>query len=244
MGTWRRIICQRDCPDACGLLIRVEGGSVVEVKGNPEHPVMRGYACPKAKSFPDLYFGGLQRRVLYPHIKDGGEFRRVSWEEAVSIVAERLGYPPKRTGTRPPRGGWSSGVPSRKGGACRPCRSTPGRRRQRDSRLGSSRAPSPLVTSTQDEFDSADEVHVSPEDAEEFGLTDGALAVLESSAGGRAVAKVSVDESLPAAVAWVRRSGRLAEEFVNDLVSPEKQAIGGGNTFNSTYVRLRPLPAR
>ncbi len=65
--------------------------------------------------------------------------------------------------------------------------------------------------------------------------------MIESSAGGRAVGRVRVDASLSPGVAWVRRSGRLAGRFVNDLMSREKQAIGEGSTFNSTYVRLRPV---
>ena len=42
-----RTTCPRDCYDACGALVRVDGGRIVHVRGDPEHPVSRGKLCRK-----------------------------------------------------------------------------------------------------------------------------------------------------------------------------------------------------
>lgn len=82
-----RIACQRDCPDGCVLLL--EGtGPEARVRGDPSHPVTRGFTCMRALRFPRYYASG--RRVLYPHVREGDAFRRVSWEEALDLVASRL----------------------------------------------------------------------------------------------------------------------------------------------------------
>ena len=80
----QRIFCQRDCPDACSLLVTPEG----EVRGDPHHPVTRGFACIKAMNFLKYYKS--ERRVLYPHIREGGRYKRVSWDEAISLIALKL----------------------------------------------------------------------------------------------------------------------------------------------------------
>ena len=50
---WYRSVCPYDCPDACGLLIGVENGKVVNVKGNPAHLFTRGTLCAKMSQRTD-----------------------------------------------------------------------------------------------------------------------------------------------------------------------------------------------
>ncbi len=40
-----RTVCNRDCPDACGLIATVEDGKLVTLGGDPEHPVTKGFIC-------------------------------------------------------------------------------------------------------------------------------------------------------------------------------------------------------
>lgn len=62
-------------------------------RGNPDHPVTQGFLCPKMRDIP----GQAQDpdRLLYPLIRTGekgeGQFRPASWEEALELVAGRLG---------------------------------------------------------------------------------------------------------------------------------------------------------
>ncbi|BDG06973.1 molybdopterin oxidoreductase family protein [Anaeromyxobacter paludicola] len=90
--TLARSACPYDCPDCCGLLVEVEAGRAVAVKGDPEHPYSRGTLCPKMNDY--------QRQVHSPQrlttplervgAKGEGAFRPISWEAAVARIAERL----------------------------------------------------------------------------------------------------------------------------------------------------------
>jgi anaerobic selenocysteine-containing dehydrogenase len=50
----RRTFC-RICPVLCGLVVHVDGDRVLEVHGDPDHPVSRGYTCPKGRALPAFH---------------------------------------------------------------------------------------------------------------------------------------------------------------------------------------------
>ncbi len=80
------------CPAHCGIRGRVVDGSLVRVDGNPLHPVNQGGLCPKGVAgIQLLYHPG---RITGPVERTGppgsGEFRRISWEEALNRVATSL----------------------------------------------------------------------------------------------------------------------------------------------------------
>jgi len=56
--------CPHDCPDACGVLITVDGGKAVKIQGDPAHPVTRGFLCAKVAKYLDRVYS--PERVLYP----------------------------------------------------------------------------------------------------------------------------------------------------------------------------------
>ncbi len=68
-------------------------GRAIEVKGDPSHPVTRGYLCNKVNNYLDLVYN--DRRVLYPHRRvgpkgPGAKWQRISWDEALDEIASRL----------------------------------------------------------------------------------------------------------------------------------------------------------
>lgn len=89
---WKRSVCTKDCPDTCGLLVRVEGGRITAVKGDPEHPFTRGFICRKAKHFPEHVH--TPERILTPLKRSGpkgaGSFVPISWDEALGEIADRM----------------------------------------------------------------------------------------------------------------------------------------------------------
>ena len=86
-----RSVCPYDCPDACGLLVSVENGRAVGVRGDPDHPVTRGLLCPKMGHYQQTVHS--PRRLTTPLRRVGkkgsGEFESVSWDEAVSSICTR-----------------------------------------------------------------------------------------------------------------------------------------------------------
>lgn len=87
-----RSVCPFDCPDACGLLVEVEGERAVRVRGDPEHPYSQGTLCPKMNEYDRTVHS--PDRLLHPLVRTGrkgeGSFRRASWEEAIALVAGRF----------------------------------------------------------------------------------------------------------------------------------------------------------
>lgn len=92
MRTVRQSVCPLDCPDTCALLVTVEDGRAIALRGHPEHPVTRGFLCAKVARYLERQYSS--QRVLYPQRRAGakgeGRFTRISWDEALGEVAERL----------------------------------------------------------------------------------------------------------------------------------------------------------
>jgi anaerobic selenocysteine-containing dehydrogenase len=88
----RHSVCALDCPDCCSLLVTVENGRGVKLRGDPEHPVTRGFLCGKVAQYLEREYS--PGRLLYPQrragAKGGGRFERVSWDEAIDAIAARL----------------------------------------------------------------------------------------------------------------------------------------------------------
>jgi len=91
MSTVHRSACPYDCPDCCGLLVEVEGGRAVAVRGDPDHPWSQGTLCPKMNRYEATVHA--PSRLTTPLLRDGpkgsGRFRPTSWDEAVALIASR-----------------------------------------------------------------------------------------------------------------------------------------------------------
>ena len=85
-------VCALDCPDACSLLVNVEHGHGSRLRGNPEHPVTRGFLCGKVARYLEREYS--PDRLLYPQRRTGakgeGRFTRITWDEALDEIAARL----------------------------------------------------------------------------------------------------------------------------------------------------------
>lgn len=85
-------VCPLDCPDGCSLEVTVEDGRISSIDGSHTNPVTDGYICAKVRRFPERVYG--PDRLTYPAIRKGpkglASFQRVSWDEALATIAERL----------------------------------------------------------------------------------------------------------------------------------------------------------
>ena len=50
-----RTVCQA-CHCECGVLVTVEDGRIVEINGDPQHPMNRGFICIKGKAEPERLY--------------------------------------------------------------------------------------------------------------------------------------------------------------------------------------------
>lgn len=79
------ILCSRNC----GLEVEINGGKFVKIKGDENHPISKGYLCQKAARLE--YYQNHDDRLRYPLKRQSdGTFVRVTWNEALGEIAEKL----------------------------------------------------------------------------------------------------------------------------------------------------------
>src|SRR5829696_10265252 len=91
-NTTVRTACPLDCPDACTLDVTVAQGRIQKIDGGDDNPVTRNFICAKVRRFAERVYG--DDRVLYPAVrrdaKGQGTFVRVTWDEALDLIAARM----------------------------------------------------------------------------------------------------------------------------------------------------------
>src|SRR5258708_15124499 len=87
-----RVVCPHDCPDTCGMIVTVQDGRAVELRGDPEHPFTKGFLCQKVSRYLERVYH--PERLLYPMKRVGpkgkGQFARITWDEAADTIASRF----------------------------------------------------------------------------------------------------------------------------------------------------------
>jgi anaerobic selenocysteine-containing dehydrogenase len=87
-----RVACPHDCPDTCAMLVTVEDGVATKIQGDPAMPFTEGTLCTKVAYYLERTYA--PDRLLYPLKRTGkkgeGQFRRISWDEALDEIAARL----------------------------------------------------------------------------------------------------------------------------------------------------------
>ena len=85
-------ICPLDCPDSCGIVASIENGKIVSLLGDKDHPYTNGFICRKMRGYLDRFYS--PERILFPQLRVGrkgeGKFKRISWQAALQLCAERL----------------------------------------------------------------------------------------------------------------------------------------------------------
>lgn len=86
VDSWHKGVC-RFCGTGCGTQIGVHQGKVVDVKGD-KYAHNRGRLCIKGVMNRDILYA--PDRLMYPMIRNKGKLVRASWEDAMSLMAEKF----------------------------------------------------------------------------------------------------------------------------------------------------------
>ena len=82
----------RSCHGGCGALLHVRDGKLVKVEGDPASPLNHGRLCPIGTVTVDLV--NHPDRLQYPMRRRGargsGDWQRISWDEALDEISERV----------------------------------------------------------------------------------------------------------------------------------------------------------
>jgi anaerobic selenocysteine-containing dehydrogenase len=89
----RLSVCPLDCPDTCSLTVTVADDQVVAVRGSRVNPITHGAVCAKvANYYPEFVHGPNRLRHPLKRIgaKGSGKFERISWDEALDGIHDRI----------------------------------------------------------------------------------------------------------------------------------------------------------
>jgi len=87
MEEWKKTTCSM-CGVCCGLEVKVENNRIVKVRPDKDSPISEGYVCRKGLNI--AYHQHNADRLLYPMKKVGGKYERISWDQAIGEIAEKL----------------------------------------------------------------------------------------------------------------------------------------------------------
>ena len=84
---WKKAPC-RFCGVGCGVLIGIENGKAVAVKGDPKSAVNKGLCCVKGYHSVIAMYG--QDRLTKPLVKKNGRYVETSMKEALDLIASKM----------------------------------------------------------------------------------------------------------------------------------------------------------
>jgi anaerobic selenocysteine-containing dehydrogenase len=74
------------------MIVTVEDGRAVKLRGDPDHPFTRGFLCQKVSRYLDRVYH--PERLKWPMKRSGpkgaGQFERISWDEAIETITRRF----------------------------------------------------------------------------------------------------------------------------------------------------------
>ncbi|MBN1832996.1 MAG: molybdopterin-dependent oxidoreductase [Deltaproteobacteria bacterium] len=76
------------CHTNCGLITYVKDGVITRIKGDPDHPVNGGADCPKGRAGKAIVYS--PDRLQYPLRRVKSGFKRISWDEALDTISDKL----------------------------------------------------------------------------------------------------------------------------------------------------------
>lgn len=84
---WDKAPC-RFCGTGCHVQVGVRDGKVEAIAGDPEAAVNKGLLCVKGYNVGGILYG--KDRITHPMLRVNGELKKISWDEAVEIIAKRI----------------------------------------------------------------------------------------------------------------------------------------------------------
>lgn len=76
------------CTNQCGVVIEVEGAQVGKIRGDFDHPLSKGYTCPKGRAIGPLHHH--PDALRHPQMRKGSDLVQVGWDECLDDLAAKL----------------------------------------------------------------------------------------------------------------------------------------------------------
>ena len=87
MEQWQKTSCVM-CAQNCGLEVKVQDNNMVKVRPDKDNPRSQGYVC--RKGLKVAHHQHHAQRLTHPLKRVGSDFEKISWDQAVDEIAEKL----------------------------------------------------------------------------------------------------------------------------------------------------------
>lgn len=80
------------CGVGCGLIVSAKKGKVVNVEGDPDHPINKGGLCSKGNAIYQIAVNPINRRLDKVRYRKPGasDWEEITWEKALAMIAQRV----------------------------------------------------------------------------------------------------------------------------------------------------------
>jgi formate dehydrogenase major subunit len=78
------------CAVGCSLVAYTRDNKIVQIEGDPDSPVNEGRLCPKGASAMQLATSARRVEDVLYRPGGGGDWRKVSWDAALDMLAQRI----------------------------------------------------------------------------------------------------------------------------------------------------------
>jgi len=82
-----KTICT-SCSVGCGVIAEVQNGVWVRQEVAQDHPISLGGHCCKGADMIDMVRSEV--RLKFPMVKENGQWKRISWDEAIKRIGDKL----------------------------------------------------------------------------------------------------------------------------------------------------------
>jgi formate dehydrogenase major subunit len=88
-GTITSTICPY-CGCGCGALVTAVDGTIVNIEGDPDHPVNQGALCSKGAAMYQIARNDLRLRTVKYRASGASEWEEKDWDWALTKIAQKL----------------------------------------------------------------------------------------------------------------------------------------------------------
>lgn len=78
------------CAVGCGIIIHSADGKVINIEGNPDHPINRGALCSKGSSLSQLVNSPERLKKPLYRAPGAADWQEISWEKALAGIAKNI----------------------------------------------------------------------------------------------------------------------------------------------------------
>lgn len=81
-------VCPRNCYSTCSFKVKVDTGKLITIEPQPKNINTTGGPCIKGLSYIERNYA--PERILFPLQRQNGNFKQISWEQALDTISRKL----------------------------------------------------------------------------------------------------------------------------------------------------------